>query len=68
MVVRMGWKLLFWPVAKIIKRVIRKPALKQYVVDRVNEFVDIPKLDEKQEEDLLKAVVQGMIDFLEAIL
>lgn len=58
-------KLLMIPFKAMIKRLIKHPALKRYIVTNVNERVDIPKLTEKQEEELFSAHVNAMIQFID---
>lgn len=63
-IARVPLKILWWPFKRMLKGMLKHPALKRYVVNRINESVDIPKLSEKQEEELFSAVVQAFIDFM----
>lgn len=49
-------KLFKGPIKKIVKKKLADEKLQQMLVDRLNEKLDIPKLEEVEEEKLLNAV------------
>lgn len=63
-VAKIPLKLLWLPVKIALKRLIKHPALKRYLVNKVNEGVDIPHLTEKQEEELFTAHINAFQQFI----
>lgn len=53
-------------IKKPIKKLLTNPALKRFLASKINEKVDIPKLDEKKEQKLFEAILEGLIEFIEA--
>ena len=63
----MKFKLLLFPVLfvlkKLIKKILKNPALKRYIADKINDKIDIKNLNEKEEEELFTAIIDAFIAF-----
>jgi hypothetical protein len=55
-------------VKKPLKKLISNPALKRFIANKINEKVDIPKLNEAQEQALFEAHIEALSEFLDAVL